>query len=107
MTAILDPDLARLGIDWNGLAKAPRPFGGIGGTVETRLMEDARLVLKARSGETVIEKLAIHVARHDVTRLDRHGRQLTMQLPSLLGRDILGRFRFVFDQLKNQVYLEK
>ena len=107
VTTILDPDLVRLGIDWNRLAKAPRPLGGIGGTVETRLIEDGRLFFKNGSGETVIEKVMIHVARHDLTRLDRSGRELVMQLPCLLGRDILGRYRFVYDRLRKQVYLEK
>ena len=107
VTTVLDPDLVRLGIDWKRLVKAPRPLGGIGGTVETRLIEDGRLFFKTGSGETVIEKLTIHVARHDLTHLDRPGRELVMQLPCLLGRDILGRYRFVYDRPRNQIYLEK
>ena len=106
-TTILDPDLERLGIDWNSLVKAPRPLGGIGGTVETRLIDDGRLLFKTGSGETVMEKLTIHVAKHDPARLDRPGKELVMQLPCLLGRDILQRYRFVYDKPRKQVYLEK
>jgi hypothetical protein len=106
-TTILDPDLVRLGIDWNSLAKAPRPLGGIGGTVETRLINDGRLLFKTGSGETVTEKLTIYVAKHDQAGLDKASRQLVMQLPCLLGRDILQRYRFVYDRTRQQVYLEK
>jgi hypothetical protein len=90
-TTILDPDVERLGIDFGNLAKAPRPLGGIGGTVETRLIDDTRLFFKTGSGETVTERLTIHVAKHDQAHLDRPGKQLVMQLPCLLGRDILQR----------------
>ncbi len=106
-TTILDPDLKRLGIDWNSLTKAPRPLGGIGGTVETRLINDGRLFFRTGSGETVAEKLTIYAAKHDQDRLDKHGKQLVMQLPCLLGRDILQRYRFVYDKPRQQVYLEK
>jgi hypothetical protein len=106
-TTILDPDLERLGINWNNLAKAPRPLGGIGGTVETRLIEDGRLLFTTGSGETAVEKLTIHVAKHDQARLDRPGKQLVMQLPCLLGRDILQHYRVVYDRPRRQVYLEK
>ncbi len=106
-TTILDPDSERLGIDWNNLAKARRPLGGIGGTVETRLIDDGRLFFKTGSGETVVEKLTIHVARHDQAHLDRPGKELVMQLPCLLGRDILQRYRVVYDGPRKQVYLEK
>ncbi len=106
-TTILDPDLERLGIDWNNLAKAPRPLGGIGGTVETRLIDDGRLLFKTGLGQTVTEKLTIHVARHDQANLDKPGKQLVMQLPCLLGRDILQRYKVVYDRPRRQVYLEK
>ena len=106
-TTILDPDLERLGIDWNSLAKAPRPLGGIGGTVETRLISDGRLLFKTGSGETVTEKLTIYAAKHDQARLDRPSKQLVMQLPCLLGRDILQRYKVVYDKPRERVYLEK
>jgi len=89
------------------LAKAPRPLGGIGGTVETRLIDDGRLLFKTGLGQTVTEKLTIHVARHDQANLDKPGKQLVMQLPCLLGRDILQRYKVVYDRPRRQVYLEK
>jgi hypothetical protein len=49
----------------------------------------------------------IDTAKHDQDRLDKHGKQLVMQLPCLLGRDILQRYRFVYDKPRQQVYLEK
>ena len=107
VTTILDSDLVKLGLDWNGLPKAPRPLGGIGGTVETRLLESSRLLLKTGSGEDVAERPTVHVAKHDLSRLDTRGKELVAQLPSLLGRDVLERYRFVYDRSRRQVFLEK
>ena len=107
VTTILDPDRERLGILWDRLDKAPRPLGGIGGTVETRLIQDGRLFFKAGSGEAVVEKVTVHVAKHDLARLDEREKKLVMQLPSLLGRDVLERYRFIYDRPRNRVYLER
>lgn len=49
----------------------------------------------------------IHVAKHDLARLDVPGRELVMELPCLLGRDVLERYRFVYDRPGKQVHLEK
>jgi hypothetical protein len=84
-TTILDPDLKRLGIDWNSLTKAPRPLGGIGGTVETRLINDGRLFFRTGSGETVAEKLTIYAAKHD-PRPTGQTRQATRHATSLPTR---------------------
>ena len=39
--------------------------------------------------------------------LDAESRRLMMVIPSLLGRDILGRFRVVYSERFDEVYLER
>jgi len=65
-TIILDRDVERLGLDWNRLTPADHQLGGIGGSVETRLIPDGTLSFTATSGNTVRERLKIYVARHDL-----------------------------------------
>ena len=75
--------------------------------METRIMRDARLSLQASSGEIVKEKVAIYAVRHNMKALDGRARRAVMLMPSLLGRDILERYRVVYDRPGNRVYLER
>jgi hypothetical protein len=107
VTTVMDRDRERLGVEWNRLGATNRPLSGVGGTVDTRLITDGLLVFKAASGQMVKEKLVVHVARHDIAHLDSRGRELVLQLPSLLGRDVIERYRLIYDKRKSQVYLEE
>lgn len=107
VTTIMDRDRERLGINWNRLEKTRRPLAGIGGTVDTRIIRHGTLVFRAETGREVRENLPIHVARHDLTRLDRKGIEGVLQLPSLMGRDVMERYRLVYDKPEHLVFLEK
>lgn len=106
VTTIMDRDRERLGLDWNRLDKTERPLTGIGGTVDTRLVKDGTLIFRSRSGETVRSRLPIHVVKHETARLDSRAKEPVLQLPSLLGRDVIERYKLVYEKRKNQVYLE-
>jgi hypothetical protein len=106
-TIILDRDVERLGLDWNRLTPADHQLGGIGGSVETRLIPDGTLSFTATSGNTVRERLKIYVARHDLKAVGRKVRRSIMFMPSLLGRDVIEKYRFVYDKSRSQVYLER
>jgi hypothetical protein len=106
-TVILDRDLRRLGVEWDRFSKPEGQLAGIGGSVRTRLVEDGRLFFKATSGKFVAVRSAIHVARHDLRAVDPEARRNVMLLPSLLGRDIIERYRFIYDGAGNRVYLER
>ena len=95
-TVVLDRDLRRLGVEWTRLSGPEGQLTGMGGTVHTRLIEDAKLIFKS----------AVHAARHDLSRLGPEMRKSVMLLPSLLGRDIIERYKFVYDSPRNKVYLE-
>lgn len=105
-TVVLDRDLRRLGVEWTRLSGPEGQLIGMGGTVHTRLIEDAKLIFKSASGEFTTLTSAIHAARHDLSRLGPEMRKSVMLLPSLLGRDIIERYKFVYDSPRNKVYLE-
>ena len=106
VTTIVDRDRERLGINWNNLETTNRPLAGIGGTVDTRIIKHATLAFKTESEKIVQEKLSIHVARHDLAGLDRRGIERVLQLPSLLGRDMIERYRLVYDKSRRLIFLD-
>jgi len=104
---ILDRDLRYLRLDVAGLKRAERDVGGIGGLIKTYVLEDAVLMFRTVDGSAVEERLKLLVGSHDLRELNAESRRLMMVIPSLLGRDILGRFRLVYDERSDEVYLER
>jgi hypothetical protein len=106
-TVLLDKDVNFLGIDVRRLKRAERDIGGIGGLISTYVVEDASLFFRAEDGGVVEEKLQLLVGRHDLSGLSYMERALIMRLPSLLGRDVIYRFKLVCDRYRNEVFLER
>jgi len=107
VTVLLDKDLSYLGIDVGELKRAERSLGGLGGTIDTYVIEDASLFLVAGEGEVVEEKLRLYVGTHEMSRLSSEEKALVARMPSLLGRDIIYRFRLVCDNNRDEIYLER
>jgi hypothetical protein len=107
VTVLLDKDASYLGIDVGRLKRAERPLGGLGGTIDTHVIEDASLLLMTEEGKVVEEKLRLYLGIHDARRLSNDEKALIARMPSLLGRDIIYRFRLVCDKNQNQIYLER
>jgi hypothetical protein len=106
-TVLLDKDVNFLGIDVRRLKRAERDIGGIGGLISTYVVEDASLFFRTEDGGVVEEKLQLLVGRHELSGLSYIERALIMRLPSLLGRDVIYRFKFVCDRYNNEVFLER
>lgn len=107
VTVLLDKDTRYLGIDIGKLKRAERNIGGLGGLINTYLIEDAALFFRAEDGEVIEEKLRLFVGAHDLSKLSPEEKTLIMRMPSLLGRDIISRFRLLCDRNRNEVYLER
>ena len=105
-TTLLDKDTYYLGINTRKLKKAERKIGGLGGLIETFVIEDAALFFKAENGEIIKEKLRLLVGAHDLPKLSSEEKSLIMRMPSLLGRDIIYRYRLICDKKRNEIYLE-
>jgi hypothetical protein len=106
-TVLLDKDVNFLGIDVRRLKRAERDIGGIGGLISTYVVEDASLFFRTEDGGVVEEKLQLLVGRHELSGLSYIERALIMRLPSLLGRDVIYRFKLVCDRYRNEVFLER
>ena len=106
MTIILDKDVKDSGIDLSKLKKMEKGVSGIGGAIETYLIEDARIVFE--TGEGFYERdLSLFVGTHDLSMMDEETRKRTLLMPSLLGREILNEFDFHYLPQTEKVYLER
>ena len=106
-TILLDKDVYYLGINMKKLKRAERKIGGLGGLINTYVIEDATLFFKSEKGEIIKEKLRLLVGIHDLSKLSSEEKTLITRMPSLLGRDIIYRYRLVCDKNRNEVYLER
>ncbi len=106
-TILLDKDIYYLGIAIERLRELERKVGEIGGLIQTYVIEDATLLFRAENGEIVKETLNLLAGVHDLSRLSSEERSLILRMPSLLGRDIIYKCRFICDKNRNEVYLER
>lgn len=105
-TAILDRDRELLGMRIAELEEAPARIGGIGGLVDTYIVRDAKIIFKALDIEHV-EILDVLVLKHDVSRLSGEEIKRMLTIPSLLGRDVMRKFKLVYSEAKEYVALER
>ena len=89
-TVLMPKDAAILGVDYDGLPD-PDETLGVGGTAEIS-QEDVDIVFADS------EVRVVYVYRMPVRILLPSGNPSEMRLPSLLGRDIINRWRIVYDQ---------
>ncbi len=70
-------------------------MSGIGGSVETYVIEDSILLF----GENSI-KIPVFVLRHPLETMNK-GERIKIKIlrfPSILGRDVINKFRLIFDK---------
>ena len=96
-TTISDKDAIRLGIDYFKLEKLPGGTLGIGGNVDTYVAKGSEVSFKTRDKKYHVEKLdKLYVLRHE--RVDDN----IKRIPSVLGRDVLNKYLFVYDRRKEK-----
>lgn len=99
-TTILDKDAISLGLSYNKLTKSKQRLLGVGGSVETHIAKNAELYFRAEDGSEHKEELSeLLVAKHGAPDAN------IMRIPSVLGRDILNKYRLIFDRSRGQVAL--
>jgi len=106
-TIILDKDVKYLKLNVKNLKKAERNIGGIGGLINTYTIDDAVIVFKTEEGKLHKEKLTLLVGVHMLDEVKEDEIKLLMRLPSLLGRDIIRKFRLLYDEKSNEVYMKR
>ncbi|MFQ6058621.1 MAG: hypothetical protein ACE5MB_07090 [Anaerolineae bacterium] len=105
-TTLLDRDVGLLGLPSEALAPAPLPTVGIGGSVRSFVVRDVEITLASDEGDFVVRQ-ELWVARHDLDRLPPEEVARILRLPSVMGRDLINRFRFTCDYKAGQVRLER
>lgn len=99
-TTICDKDAVRMGIDFDKLDKLSEGMLGIGGAVDTYVMKNVKLTFRRENGKSHVENMErIYVLKHAV--LDER----IMRIPSILGRDILNKYAFVYNKKHETAYI--
>lgn len=103
-TTLLDNDARRLGIRYDKLSKSRSSLIGVGGTVACFTITDAFLIFMSLKKEVRI-RLPLSVAKHPLERMAPRLRTHILRLPSLLGRDVINRYKLTFDFPNNTMNL--
>ena len=77
-------------------------MSGIGGSVETFIVDDSTLLLDSEE-----IRVPIFVLRHDIENLNKEDRIRILRIPSLLGRDVINRFKLIFNRDKDEIIFEE
>jgi hypothetical protein len=91
-TTILDRDAVTLGLSYTKLHKLKQPLLGLGGLIETYVARDSALYFKTEDGFEHKELAELLVVKHK--KVDEN----IMRIPSVLGRDILNKYKLVYDR---------
>jgi len=105
-TTLLDRDVRLLSLPSEALAPAPEPTVGIGGSVRSFVLGDVDITFASDEGDFVLQQ-ELWVAQHDLDRLPPEEVARILRLPSVMGRDLINRFRFTCDYQAGQVQLER
>jgi len=73
--------------------------------VDTYVFENTVLIFKTDAGKLEF-KFPILFLKHNFTSMNEEDRIKILRIPSLLGRDILNRFKLIYNPLKNKLELE-
>ena len=95
-TTLLDRDARLLSISAAALDPALLPMVGIGGSVRSFVVRDVEITLASDEGD-VIQRQDLWVVQHDLERLPPEEVSRILRLPSVLGRDVINRFRLTCD----------
>ena len=64
------------------------------------------MIFKTEEGIPHEEKLTLLIGIHKLDKLTEEERILITRLPSLLGRNVLRKFRLICDERLNEVFME-
>jgi hypothetical protein len=96
-TIISDMDAIKLGIDHSLLPKSKAGTIGIGGVVDTYFIKNVKLIFKTQEGVHAEKLDEIFILKH------KESDEKIKRIPSLLGRDILNKYKLLLDRRNNKV----
>jgi len=99
-TIVSDRDANKLGVDYKMLEKLDCGMLGIGGTVDTYVLKDAKLIFNSADNKAHTEQLdSLCFLKHSEMN------EKIVRIPSVLGRDILNKYLLKYDKRQGKVYL--
>jgi len=99
-TTICDKDAIKLRIDYSKLESISEGMLGIGGIVNAYILRDVKLVFRREDEKSHVEDFErIYILKHAI--LD----EKIMRLPSILGRDMLNKYSFVYDKRHERAFM--
>lgn len=104
-TVLIDKDALLLNIEYDQLRRFDRSLSGIGGSVETYIIDDTVLCFKSDQGKVEF-KSPVFVVRHDLEKLSREEQIKILSIPSIMGRDIIRKFELVYTIEKEELILQ-
>ena len=99
-TTLLDKDVICLRIEYDKLRRYEQDLSGIGGSVETYVIDDAFLLFGAYTME-----IPVFAIRHPLGVMDDQERIRILRFPSILGRDVINKFRLIFDKERDEILM--
>ena len=109
-TALLDLDAMRFGISLdyarNNLLQPSRKIIGIGGAAETFVIPGTELTFRAEDN-VIIETTDLYIVLHDPKRLGLENYERVLLLPSILGRDVINKYKLVYQAPTHEIYLKR
>lgn len=105
-TTLLDSDLLRLDISEHFMIPLKKPLIGIGGIAQSYKIDNVELGFNSSEGFITI-KSSLYAVKHTSKTISNSDKSRMKMFPSLLGRDIINQFTFVYDNQKGIVQLEK
>jgi hypothetical protein len=99
-------DAKMLGVRAEHLEPTEKMIVSLGGSLSCFRASNVRLTLDADEGYVPLS-IDLYVARYEWERLEENEIDRLFRLPSIMGRDILNRFRFTCDRRAGIVLLEQ
>lgn len=105
-TTLLDRDVRLLGISIDALEPALLPVVGIGGSVRSFVTRDVKITFVSEEGNIVVQQ-DLWIVQHNLDQLPPEEVSHILRLPSVMGRDLINRFYFVYNYPIGKVYLQR
>ncbi|MEW5694000.1 MAG: retroviral-like aspartic protease family protein [Candidatus Hydrogenedentota bacterium] len=103
-TVISDKDAIFLKVDYDKLRKSSEKMFGIGGSVETYILDDTILIFKTNIGQLEL-KLPVLFLKHNIETMKKDDSIKILRIPSLLGRDVINKLKLIYNQPDNEIIL--
>jgi hypothetical protein len=105
-TVLMDREVRQLGLSVAALQPAPGAIVGVGGSVQSWVLPAVDVVLSGDAGDVVLRR-DLWVVQHDLQHLSPQEVSRILQIPSVLGRDLMNHFRFTCDYQSQLVELHR